>query len=176
METKLTIMSEFFKDPQKAFGIRELSRRVRINHDTVRQYLNKLVKEGLIKKRKETTFSTFTSNITPQYLNFKLYYNLEKLRKSEFIDLLKKEFDFPTIVLFGSYVKARDTKDSDIDICIITNIKKELQLKHYEFLLNRKIGLHFYTKHEFQNLKQKNPELINSFANGIVLEGELEII
>ncbi len=176
METKLTIMSEFFEDPQKAFGIRELSRRVRINHATVRQYLNKLVKEGLIKKRKETTFNTFTSNITEQYLNFKLYYNLEKLRKSELIDLLKKEFDFPTIVLFGSYVKARDAKDSDIDICVITNIKKELQLKHYESLLNRKIGLHLYTKHEFQNLKQKNPELINSFANGIVLDGELEII
>lgn len=176
METKLTIMSEFFEDPQKAFSIRELSRRIRINHTTVRQYLNKLLKEGLIKKRKETTFSTFTSNLSQKYLNLKLYYNLEKLRKSEFIDFLKKEFDFPIIVLFGSYAKARDTKDSDIDICVITNIKKEPQLKHYESLLNRKIGIHLYTKHEFQNLKQKNPELINSFANGMVLEGELEII
>ena len=176
METKLTILSEFFEDPQKAFSIRELARRIRINHTTVRQYLNNLVKEGLIKKRKETTFDTFISNITSEYLNLKLYYNLEKLRKSGFVEFINKELDFPIIVLFGSYAKAQDTKDSDIDICIITNIKKELNFKHYESLLNRKIGLHLFTKQEFNHLKQKNPELINSIANGIVLEGELEIL
>ncbi len=176
METKLTILSEFFKDPQKAFSIRELARRIRINHTTVRQYLNKLVKENLIKKRKETTFDTFTSNISPQYLNLKLYYNLEKLRKSGFIEFLKKELDFPTIVLFGSYAKAHDTIDSDIDICLIASHKKELKLTHYESLLNRKINLHIFTKQEFNHAKQKNPELINNISNGIVLEGELEIL
>ncbi|MBI2580817.1 ArsR family transcriptional regulator, partial [Candidatus Woesearchaeota archaeon] len=45
MEVKLTILKPFFEDPNRKFSIRELSRILKINHTTVRQYLNRLVKE-----------------------------------------------------------------------------------------------------------------------------------
>ena len=52
METKIAIMRPFFEDPDREFQIRELSRIVKINHTTVRKYLNGLVKESLLKKDK----------------------------------------------------------------------------------------------------------------------------
>ncbi len=176
MERKITILKEFFEDPQRTFHMRELARLIKINHTTVRQYLNKLAKQGFLAKKKGNIYDTYTSNISPQYLNLKLYYNLEKLRKSNLINHLEKEFDLPIIVLFGSYAKAQDTKDSDIDICIISNIKKQINTENYEHVLKRKMSLHIFTKKEFEIQKQKNPGLVNSLTNGLVVSGELEII
>ena len=57
MERKITILKPFFEDPNRKFSIRELSRILRINHTTVRQYLNKLVKEGFLSSKKEGLFA-----------------------------------------------------------------------------------------------------------------------
>ena len=73
--------------------------------------------------------------------------------------------------MFGSYSKATDDKESDIDICIISKIKKEFNVKDYEKKLNREISLH-----HFEDIKgAKNKGLINSICNGIVLSGDLEV-
>ena len=176
METKLTILKEFFEDPQRSFNIRELARLVKINHTTVRQYLNRFVKEGLLIKKKGNIYDSYTSYLSPQYLSLKLYYNLEKLRKSNLVHYLEKQFDLPTIVLFGSYAKAYDAKDSDIDLCVISYIKKQASVETYELILHRKINLQIFTKKEFETQKQKNPAFVNSIANGIVVLGELEIL
>ena len=176
MERKLIILSRFFEDAQRTFNIRELARLIKVNHTTVRQYLSKLVKEGFLIKKKGNIYNSYASDISQKYLNLKLFYNLEKLRKSHLIEFLEKQFDFPTIILFGSYAKARDTKDSDIDIYIISNIKKQINIKSYELELNKEVNLHIFTKKEFEIQKQKNPELINSLANGMILSGELEIL
>jgi len=176
MEIKLNILKPFFEDPDREFNIRELSRIIKINHTTVRQYLNRLVKEGILQKKKGQIYNSYTIALSKKYFGLKFYYNLEKIRKSHIIDYFQKEFDFPVIILFGSYAKARDTKNSDIDICIISNIKKDLNLNPFQSVLNKPVNLHLFTKKEFENLKKKSPELVNNIANGIVIEGELEII
>ncbi|MEK6830928.1 MAG: nucleotidyltransferase domain-containing protein [Nanoarchaeota archaeon] len=176
MEIKLNILKPFFEDPDREFNVRELSRIVKINHTTVRKYLNTLVKEGILQKKKGQVYSNYAIVLSKKYLNLKLYYNFEKIRKSNIIEYSQKEFDFPVIVLFGSYAKAKDTKKSDIDICIISNIKKDLNLKSFQLVLDKSVNIHPFTKKEFENLKKKSPELVNNIANGIVLEGELEII
>ena len=176
MEIKINILKQFFEDPDREFNIRELARIVKINHTTVRKYLNTLVKENILQKKKGHIYNNYSIILSKEYLNLKLYHNLEKIRKSNIIEYFQKEFDFPVIVLFGSYTKARDTKKSDIDICIISNIKKDLNLKPFQSVLDKPVNLHLFTKKEFDNLKEKSPELVNNIANGIVLEGELEII
>ena len=178
METKIAIMRPFFEDPDREFQIRELSRIVKINHTTVRKYLNGLVKESLLKKVEFGTFSSYSILLSRGYLNLKLFYNLDKLWKSGLIDELISKFEIPTIVLFGSYAHAEDRKDSDIDLCIISNvnIKKELELSKYEKRLNRKVSLHIFTKKEWSDLKNKNPNMVNSIINGIVILGELWIL
>lgn len=176
METKLTIMSQFFEDPDRRFHIRELSRILKVNHTTIRQHLNRLVKEGILAVEKTNVYSAYKVVISRKYLNLKLFYNLEKLDQSEIIESLQKHYDFSVIVIFGSYAHALDNKNSDVDICILSNIEKEFKTDKYEKVLNRKISIHHFTKSSWETAKNKNPGLINSICNGIVISGELEVL
>lgn len=176
MLKELKTLKPFFENPEKGFQIREVSRLIKINHTTIRQYLNKLAKEKYLIIKKEGTYKNYFSNPSKKYLNLKLFYNLENIRQSNLIELIEKEFDFPTIILFGSYSKAQNSANSDIDICIISEIKKEPNLEKYEKLLNKKIQMHLINKKTINSMKLKNPYLLNSICNGIVLSGELEII
>jgi len=176
METKLTILKSFFENPNKEFHIREISRIIKVNHTTVRQYLNKLVKEGHLSLSKSKLYLAYKLNISKKTLNLKLYYNLEKIRKLGLIEDLEKYYDYPVIVLFGSYAQARDDSTSDIDLCIITDIDKDFDLRKYEKFFNREISLHKFSKKQFNNLKKSNPHLINNICNGIILSGTIEII
>jgi len=176
MERKLTILSPFFEYPNKEFYARELSRIIKINHTTVRQYLKKLVKEEILSLVKEGLYPSYKLLLSKKTINLKLFYNLEKIRKSHLIEDLEKKYDFPVIVLFGSYAKAIDDSKSDIDICLITNIKKTIKLEKYEKKFNRTISLHKFTKKEWQNSIMKNKELVNNICNGLVVSGELRVI
>lgn len=176
MERKITILAPFFEDPYRSFHIRELARILKINHTTVRQYLQKLVREDILKTEKGRIFVIYNSNQSRKYLNLKLFYNLEKIRKSGITETLEKEFDYPTIILFGSYAKAIDDTKSDVDLCIVSEIRKEFDTSQYEKIINREITIHYFTKKQWGNAKIKNKELINGICNGIVLSGELKVL
>ena len=176
MERKINILKPFFEEPERKFHIRELSRLLKINHTSVRQHLNKLVEEDFLEVGKERIYRVYKAKLNKKFLNLKLYCNLEKLRVSNLIEDMEIKFDYPAIVLFGSYASAYDDKNSDIDICIITNIKKEFKTEKYEKILNRKVSLHFFSESEWKKNAIKNPHLINNICNGIVLSGQLEVL
>jgi len=176
MEKKLTILEPFFEKPNNRFSIRELSRIININHTTVRQYLNTMVEEGVLNKKNEGVYTFYMLNITRKTQNLKLYYNLEKIRKSGIIEGLEKFYDYPVIILFGGYANATDDMTSDIDICVLSNIKKEILPDVFEKKLNRKLSILKFSKRAFEMAKKNNPELINNICNGIVLSGEFEVL
>jgi DNA polymerase sigma len=176
MEKIITTMTPFFEDPQRRFGIRELSRILKINHTTIRKYLLVLKKEGYLEITSEGPYSFYNIVLSRKTLNLKIFYNLEKIRKSGIIDDIDKNYDYPTIVLFGSYSIGMDYADSDIDICIITNITKEMQFHKYEKILGRKISIHKFSENAWSKLKKNNPNLVNNIANGIVLSGQMELL
>lgn len=176
MERKLTILKPFFEDPNRKCSIRELSRILKINHTTVRQYLSKLVKEGFLSSKKEGLYSFYKLVLDKKTLNLKLYYNLEKIRESNIIEDLEKNYDFPVIVLFGGYASAMDDLTSDIDLCLISNIEKEFLTEKYEKKLNRKVSIHKFNKTSWEKAKKSNPNLINNICNGVVLSGELGVL
>ncbi len=176
METKITILGPFFNQPNRKFSIRELSRILKINHTTIRQHLNRLVKEGFLSFKKEGVYSFFHLILEKKTLNLKLYYNLEKIRKSKIITDLEKEYDLPTIILFGSYASAMDDEASDVDLAIITNIEKNFLAEKYEKKLHRRVSIHKFNKQSWEKAKILNKNLINSICNGIVLSGELEVL
>jgi predicted nucleotidyltransferase len=176
MEAKITILKPFFEEPNREYHIRELSRILKINHTTVRQKLTELVKEELLAVTKGKVYSSYKPIASRKYLNLKLYYNLEKIRISGLVDNIEKAFDYPTIILFGSYATGNDDTTSDIDICVISNIKKEFDTEKYEKILNRKISLHLFTKEKWKSMTKENKGLINNICNGIILSGQLEVL
>lgn len=177
MYKELSILKWFFENPTGEYHIREIARLTKLNHMTIRKYLNNFVKEGLLIRKKSKLYISYSADFKDKkFLNLKIYYNLENLRKSELIEGLENFYDYPTIILFGSYANATNTKESDIDLCIISNIKKEFKLEEYENILNRKISLYLFNEQEFKNMKNKNLELLNNIYNGIKLSGKLGVI
>jgi len=177
MEIKIDILRPFFEYPHKGQTIRGLAKAAKINHTTVRKYLIYYVKLGLLVKKQTVPYLTFTVNVSSKkYINLKLYYNLELIRESGLIEKMEKTYDYPPIVLFGSYSKAENDENSDIDICIVSDIKKEFDILELEKKWFKRISIHQFTKKSWEEAKEKNPELINNIANGITLSGQLEIL
>jgi predicted nucleotidyltransferase len=174
MEIKISILKPFFENPNEEFQIRELSRLLKINHTTIRQYLLKLVKEGLIEIKKGKPYDYFKAKIDKKFLNLKLFFNLEKLRESNLIEQIERDYDYPTVILFGSYASATDDPKSDIDLFVLTEVKKDKDYSKFEGKLNRKINIHIFSKDKFNFTKDKNMELLNNIINGITLSGKLE--
>ena len=177
MERKIAILEPFFKSPNANFHIREVAKLTKISHTTIGKYLKKLERDNYLITNPTRPYSTYKANTaSKKYLNLKLYYNLEKIRESKLIEELEKIYNYPTIVLFGSYSKALDDENSDVDICIISEVKSELNLKSYENIIGRPISLHLFNNKRWENAKKKNTNLINSISNGIVLSGQLEVL
>lgn len=176
MERKLTMLGPFFEDPASRQSIRELARALKINHTTVRQHLNKLVEEGYLSSAQEGVYTFYKLVTSNKTLNLKLFYNLEKIRKSGIVDDLENAYDYPVIALFGSYANAMDDKTSDVDICVISNVKKEIPHQKYKRVINRELSLHIFSRKKWSETKKKNPGLVNNICNGIVLSGELAVL
>jgi len=177
MFKELNNIKLFFEEPNKEFHLREFGRLLKKNPVTVKNYLQEFAKIGVLSCKKERGLEIYSSNTENfYYKEYKKIYNWFKIIESELIYLLKKEFNLPVIILFGSYAKGEDNKNSDVDIFILSEIKKKINLDNYEKKINRPIQLHLMNMKEFQTFKNKNPDLINSILNGYIMNGFIEVL
>lgn len=144
--------------------------------------ITKAAKEGKITYYKLNLASKFTAQIIELCRLEK-----EKLNNLNFeIGIILREFtrmcldviEPKKIILFGSSVKTRHRKDSDIDICIITEkkikVENDLRLEHaaekIENRFKRNIQMHIFTEQEFEKLKTSKNLLASEIArDGIVI-------
>lgn len=179
MNNEEKILQVVFEEPNRDFHIRLLARLTKLHPNTVMTVTDALAKEGLIIKQKDkgTKFIFIRANTENRlYKIKKQYYNIIKLYASGLINFLNDTYAYPTIILFGSYAKAENDKKSDIDLFIITETKKHIELSSFEKALGAEIQIFLHTKEEFKKLKKTNPELINNVINGYKLEGYVEAL
>jgi predicted nucleotidyltransferase len=173
---KEKLMEFFIEEPEKEFYVRELARILKKSPATISKYLKILRNENILLGKKRYNHLLFKANTeNEKFKQTKINYNLNKLRGSGIVEFLLKEFNPEAIVLFGSFAKGENIKSSDIDLLVITPAKKELNLEKFESRLGHKIQLFILSNKEIIKLKEKNKELLNSFINGIVLEGFVEV-
>ena len=160
------VFTEFARNPTKGYQIREISRSIGLATTSVKLHLKELEKNNLIIKEKAGIYESYKSNFEDEKFRFyKKLVNLIDLKNSGLIQKLENIFTPDAIVLFGSYSKGEDTKDSDIDI-FLKSKEKNLDLKKYEMKLKRKIQLFFA-----EDLNKLPNELQNNILNGIILSG-----
>lgn len=169
----LKIAGIFFNEPSKEHYLIEISKKAKLAHTSVKKHLLELKKLPIIKetieKKGNRKFPIYKAEIeSKEYKFYKRIFNLEKIKESKLINFLKDKLMPNSIILFGSYAKAEDIENSDIDIFLECK-KEEVNLFEFENYLNRKIQLHF--KENFSNYPK---ELKNNIINGIVLDGYLE--
>ncbi|MFH1365162.1 MAG: nucleotidyltransferase domain-containing protein [archaeon] len=170
------ILEVFINEPEKEFHVRQLSKLLNKSPTTISKYLKKLEKEGILKSEEKLSHLLFKANYDEEnFKRLKRDYNLKKIGDSKLVDFLIKTFNEPkTIVLFGSYAKGENISNSDIDLFVLSPIKKEISLMKFEEKLKCPVHLIIKSSQEFEKMKEKNPELLNSIINGMVLHGYLE--
>lgn len=170
-------MKLFIEEPEREFYVRELARKLEKSPTTISKYLKDYVKKDILTSENKFNHLLFKANSqSTEFKQIKQSYNLEILKESGIIEYLSKEFNNPeAIVLFGSFAKAENIKNSDIDLLILTSLKKEINLEKFEDKLRHKIQLFTASRKEINEMKEKSKELLNSWINGIVLQGYFEV-
>ena len=172
-DNKLRILRLFFEGPNERLHLREVARRTGLSATGAMKILSTLDKEGLVEKERTAVTVVYRGNYDNEnFIALKKSLNLYSLYSESLVSALVDFYKIPEcIVLFGSYAKGEDTRESDVDIAIMTGIKNYPQLEVYESNLKRKISLHL-----IENTKNEGKDFINSLANGIVLYGYLEVV
>jgi len=177
MFTELNNLKLFFEEPNREFHLRELARLMKRNPVTVKKYLEDSIKQNILRCRKERGLELYSSNTEDfYYKEYKKIYNRLKFIESGLLDYLKEEFSLPTIMLFGSYARGEDNKNSDVDVFILSEVKKTPDLSNFEKKITRTIQVHIFNRKGFEAAKKTNKELINNITNGTILHGFIEVL
>lgn len=171
------IINLFIKEPEREFHIREIAKMTGKSPTTVSKYTNMLKKKGILLSKKMSNHILFKANTESiQFKALKKEHNIKEAISSGLIEYIEEELNNPeAIILFGSFAKGEDIPKSDMDIAVITPIKKELSLEKFENKLKHSIQLFLYSQKEIYQMKTKNKELLNNILNGITVYGFWEV-
>jgi len=167
------ILELLFKRAGARLNQNQIARLLKVSQPAVTKALPLLEKLDFIKiqKDKETKRWSISLNTNNRrVVQLKRVNNLKQIYETGLADFLEKEFAGATIILFGSYSRGEDIFNSDIDIAIIGRKEKDIDLKKFEDMLERKININFYS-----SFKEVHKNLKENLANGIVLTGGFEL-
>lgn len=164
------VLKIFLDSPTYRFGLREISRKIKLSFPSVKRYLLELEKENLIRVIKEKGNPIYLAEIDSEKFKFYKIISIQyELFDSRVIDYLWKKISPEAIILYGSYRKGESIEDSDIDIFIIGK-KDRVELDKYEKIIGKKIHVIIEENHKISN------ELKNNLINGIVLKGYFKVL
>ena len=168
----MDIINYFIQNPGKEYHVRELAKLTKKSPTTVSKYLKQLEKEKILFSIKKFNHLFFKANQTSSfYKDKKLFYNVNLLRESGLVEYLKDKYDSEAIVLFGSFAKAENIAKSDIDILVVSLVKKEVNLKKFEKKIGHEVQVFLHSRKELESMEKSNKGLMNNFLNGFVLDG-----
>jgi len=161
----LNVLKMFFIEPTTTHFIKGISREINLAPTSVRNHIKTLLSNNLIRKKKSKPFNGNIANReNDNFLFYKRVYNFYSLK--ELTDFLVISYYPKLIVVFGSYSIGEDVENSDIDIFILSKVKKEINLEKFEKSLKRKINILI-----LNNMDKLDLNLKKKIWNGIVLYG-----
>lgn len=169
----------FFSYPNKEMSLNDLATNLEISKTTARKIVFQLIEDGfLVKEELGKVWRIFVNRNHFYNRTIKICYHLEHiyLNLPWIMQEIYKSYPNPlAVVLFGSYRKGDDDENSDIDIAIEILDNNNIQIKELGIISqlgyrkNVKINLHIFSRNKI------DLNLFNNIANGIVLDGFLEV-
>lgn len=155
------------------YNQREIALALKVSPTAVAKSLKSLGKEGIIELKKSK--NTKPLEISLNFQNNRVFFikrveNLRAVYESGLAEFLFDKLPGTTIILFGSYSMGEDNFNSDIDIAIVGNAPKKIDLSTYESKLGKKIVIQF-----FASFDKINKNLKESILNGIILKGSVRL-
>ncbi|MGE0792793.1 MAG: nucleotidyltransferase domain-containing protein [Candidatus Woesearchaeota archaeon] len=129
------LINYLIENKEDEFSIYALSKILKIDYKTIYVLIDNLKNSLNIRKQSKVNFVSFKANLTNEiYLVEKQ--RLENILKNKNLKIIYEELEKLNeqfiLLLFGSYAKNTQTKNSDIDLLLISNdsdlIKKQLEI------------------------------------------------
>ena len=177
-----TIISSFFPEGED-MTLKDIMERVDCSYERANTALKSLVEKGIVQEKKVGKTLVYSLDLQNLYAeigfdHYMLEREIEFIKKHKNVYKAIKEIEENPyvwgLILFGSYSKGLETKQSDIDIICIASKKEEV--KRFLDSLRHKYNIKFapviLPLHEFPNIKKDNPELWNDLKlYGIIFKG-----
>lgn len=171
------ILNELIRGKNGRIYGREIAKRYKLNQKTVANTLNRLEKEGILKYKTEGKNKYyFLNDFNPLIKEIVRIIEIEKkadfLKKHKSIVNLIRKIEQKSegiVVLFGSYARGNEKKDSDLDLLLIGKADLEDLEKSY----NKKLNVIKSTKEKFDG---ESPFIREVLKNHIVLKGVEEFV
>lgn len=184
------IASVLSKYPYIDFTLSEIAEKAGVSKSMTSSIIQKMNREGfIILEEIGKKMWRIRANIeNPDFKDWKTLYNLSLIFQSDIIDFIVEHLNPKAVILFGSFRWGEDGKGSDIDIAVeilgnkkleVINLKKLAkrfkypkfykEIDKFEKNTERNVQIHIF------NRTDVNSNLFNNIANGIVLDGFLEV-
>jgi predicted nucleotidyltransferase len=182
-QTTLKILGLYRSDYERSLHLREVARETGAGVSPIHVQLKKLEKMKILSsaiKGRNKEYSPNLSNFLTKYYmtlaeTFKsITYLEENFLIKKIISELKNRIE-GTIILFGSFAKARATKESDVDLFIVTEQKSKAYInvmREVEGLTGRTISVKSASEMEFlRGFERGDPLLREVVSDHIILRG-----
>ena len=183
MKPDIKILKLLVEKKEEKLTIKKIAEALKINYRTAYDVITLLEKENLIQLTRAGNAKICSFN--PRY-HSKIV-ETEEIRKQELLKnknitvmydvLMKLHSKFYILLVFGSYVKNRQTKHSDIDLMfIVPDAAEESMEKEMQSLVNTlplNIHLNAFKESDFKAMKNSKESTVGSEAikSNIILHG-----
>lgn len=154
LDKKIRIIEEFLRDYKSELTGSFIAKKRKLNQKTVANFLNKLEDETILKSRFQGKNKLYSLNMDNKEIIKNFILTAENIRTINFYkqEPLIKEISEKiqnsikgSAVIFGSYAKGIQKKDSDLDILIIGKAN-EKEIDKISKMYNLEISLKIYPK------------------------------
>ncbi len=154
---KLMVLLVFLaRNPSQEFTYGQIKTRTKLAKATLTKWLSLLRKEDLISLRQIGLNKLYKINRKHCFIKqLKILFNLIDL---QFLITLSRKYNFRAF-LFGSASRGEDVEDSDYDILIIGEVKREdlvSEIRQNSKRLNKEIKLQVFSEKDWFALKNKD--------------------
>ena len=166
--TFMTVFELFLSDPMQEYHEREVVRRTNVSRGSANKILRLLAALGFLTRQTRGRMVLYRLNHSEAVVKqFKVLSNVYLLK--ELTDEIKKESR--RIILFGSCAEGTDTRDSDIDLFVLTATKNTVmrRIRDFNRTSERNVTPVVLDTNELTRLKREDKPLYDNMRRGIVL-------
>jgi len=160
------ILEFLIQTPGEEYLSREIQIAVKISKAGTNFALNDLVKTGFIRRKKRGKMYLYAINFDHPIIK-----QLKILKLIIFLNPLLKKIRSKSqkIILYGSSSRGENTKDSDIDLFVVTNFLPEVEKIIYNSSKGKIIQLIARTPLKYIEMEKTDPIFYAEIERGIVL-------
>ncbi|MBR9705102.1 hypothetical protein GOV12_06835 [Candidatus Pacearchaeota archaeon] len=175
---KIKILQEFTKNKDNQIYGRAIAKKHNLNQKTISNILNNLEEQEILKFKKEGKNKYYFLNkrnpeikeiIQLVEINKKINFTKKHIKLKGLFEKLEKKTK-GILIVFGSYVKNIEKKDSDLDLFVLGDIEN---IKKLEESFGIDINI---VKSTINKFNKNNPFIKEIMENHVILKGAEEFI